>query len=116
MPKFTDVFQDTGGLSYVKENEKLALIADATQVPVVRVIYQPTGKYKSKENPDGARFVVIVELDGEERALSFAENSVESRDRMLHELKLYQERDDAEPVTVYLEKVGQSVLIRLVED
>lgn len=102
---FFDEFDDTSGASFIKKEEKAVLLANATPLPVVSVKYQATSKY-------GPRYLLAVELEGEERTLSFNAESVESRDRMLDALKDYMSREDAEPVTVYIEQVGQSILVR----
>lgn len=104
MPGFFDTFQDAGGASYIGKEEKATLIADSTPFPVKRVFYQATGKF-------GARYVLITELDGEERALSFGAESVESRDRMLAALIEYLSDEDAETPSVIMKRVNQSIIL-----
>ena len=99
---------EASGLSFVKENEKNELIADATRLEVVRVF--------SAQTQWGPRYVLVVNLDGEERALGFAKDSVESRDRLFDNLAAYLEREDAETTYVKLEKNGRSVLVRNATD
>lgn len=108
MPKFFETFEDGSGLSFVGQEEKETLIEDQTTLAVLRVSKSNT-KY-------GERFITVVELDGEERALSFSTGSVESRDRLLDSLMEYLNEDDAETPLVFLERVGRSILIRNAEE
>jgi hypothetical protein len=107
MPKFSEVFQDTGGASFIGSEEKKQLVADKTPLVVDRAYLAVGGGYKG-----GDQYVVIVTLDGEERALGFGAEAVQSRDRFLSSMIAYLDREDAEPVTLYLEKSGQSYLVR----
>lgn len=100
---FFDEFQDTGGASYVGKDEKAELIKDGTPLAVKRV-YKGPSRF-------GERYVLITELDGEDRALPFGAGSVESRDFMLDALIEYLEREDAEPVEVKLVQKDRSVLV-----
>jgi hypothetical protein len=107
MPKFSEVFQDTGGASFIGSEEKKQLVADKTPLVVERAYFSVGGGYKG-----GDQYVVIVMLDGEERALGFGSEAVGSRDRFLAALIAYLDTEDAEPVTLLLEKSGQSYLVR----
>lgn len=100
---FFDTYDDGAGLSFVGAEEKAVLIANETPLPVHRVSKGST-KF-------GERFLLITEIDGEERALSFGVGSVESRDRMFEAMMDYLTQDDAETPVVRLKKVGQSILV-----
>lgn len=104
MAKFSDEYQDTGGLSFVSREEKEVLITSGAAFPALKV-------YKG-ESRFGPRYLIITELDDEERALSFAAGTVESRDRMLDALEEFLEREDAEVPTFKLVRDGQCILIR----
>jgi hypothetical protein len=103
MPKFFEEYTDAGGGNWVMKEEKAELIKDKTPLKVQSVGYG--------ESKFGPRYVVNVELDGEERSLGFNEGSVQSRDAMLKQLQEYLKRDDAEPVTLVLVQRGQAVLL-----
>lgn len=110
---FFDNYQDEGGLNYVDQEEKQALIKNDTPLTVLRV-FTGEGQY-------GAKYNMVVELDGEERCISFGAGKVESRDRMFDAMIEYLdvEEDDKDPEwtnpVVKLVKVKQSILVRNAE-
>lgn len=104
---FWDEYEDQGGLSFIKEAEKNVLISNKVELPIYKVI-----RTKDRFNPpDGEQFIVVTEVDGEERALGFKIGSVESRDRMLDSVQDYLEREDAETPVVVIKKVGQAQIL-----
>lgn len=106
---FKDEYKDTGGLNFVGKEEKAELIDSAEQFPIRQV-------FKGNSTEYGPKYNLIVELDGEERCISFGAGSVESRDRMLDAMIDYLDENEGEEVPVYLERQKQSILIRLVDD
>src|SRR5688572_1012997 len=103
MAGFFDNYEDGSGLSFIGKEEKETLIEDATTLPVLR-ISRSTTRF-------GERFILITELDGEERALSFGTESVESRDRLLDAMMEYLTGDEVVTPEVRLERKGRSILI-----
>ncbi len=101
---FFDNFEDTSGASFIGKDEKEELIKDATVLPVLRI--------SLGESQYGERYLVTVDLDGEERAITFNTGSVESRDRMLAALANYLDSEDAEPVSVVVSRVGRSLILK----
>lgn len=102
---FFDNYQDTGGLDWIKSDEKAVLIADAVPLTVVTVGFTEASQF-------GPQYFVVVDLEGESRALSFSAGTVQSRDAMLDAMRNYLDNDGAEPITIVLEKVGRSVVIK----
>lgn len=108
---FFDEYEDLGGGNWISSEEKAVMIENGIPFDVLSVVEDPAGKY-------GARFVLKVlcpdSTTGEmtERQIGFAQNSVESRDRMLHQMKEYLAREDAKPVSVKIERVGRSDILR----
>ena len=108
MAKFSDEYKPLGGLDFVKKEERHAMIDAKKQFQIVRVIDAPArGQY-------GPKYVAISEIDGETRAISFGKNSgVESRDDFFETLMAFFEREDAEPPTVHMERVGNATIVVL---
>lgn len=111
MARFSDEYKPLGGLDFIGKAERHAMIDEATPFTIVRVIDAPArGTY-------GPKYVAIVELAGETRAISFGKGSgVGSRDEFFETLGAFLEREDAEPPTVFMKRVGQATIIELVED
>lgn len=117
MPGFFDEYQDIGG-NFVSAEEKQYLIDNGVPFPITAVV---------EDHAFGQdRFVAKVELPEDvsedadwtelvERNIAFPKSGVESRDRMLDQMKEYLLRPDSEPVTVKLEKVKRSIIIRNAE-
>lgn len=111
---FFDTFQDIGGGSWVSSAEKAVLIEQGIPLTITAVIEDEKNKY-------GPRYVAKALVpnpetgDEEERQIGFPIGTVESRDRMLDAMQEYLQGADAEPVTVKLEKVGNSILVRKAE-
>lgn len=103
MGEFWEEFQTTNGLEFVGKEEKAQLIADAIVLPVIRVF--------RAESQFGPQFIVVTSIDGEERAVGFAAEKVDSRDQMLEAMARYLEREDAVPPNVVLEVHGRSVIL-----
>lgn len=107
---FFDTYQEIGG-NFIKADEKRVLMDEGIPLTITGIAEDPTNKY-------GPRYVLAVLVPNpetgqeEERSLGFLQGSVESRDRMLSQMKEYLESDGAEPVVCKLEQVGRSILIR----
>ena len=96
--------------NWIGKNEKEVLIADGTALPVVSV--------RKEANPfekESTRQVLVVDLDGEEKSISFTYGNVQSRDVFLDSLAEYLNGEDVEPVTVVLTKSGRAILVETVE-
>jgi len=105
---FWDNYDDGAGAKFLTGDEKDALAESGEAFDIVGA-----SKGSSKFGP---RYVVRVILEnGDERAISFATESVESRDRMLDAMIEYLKDENADLPHVRLEKVGRSVLIRSAE-
>lgn len=100
---FFDNYADTGGVNWMKTEEKNEVIASGTPLQVVRVIDRKSGKF-------GPEFVLVFTLDGETRGLSFQKESVESRDDFFRALIAWLDEGKDAPV-VKIEKVGDSQII-----
>lgn len=109
--KFSDEYKPLTGLDFIGKEERHAMIDNATPFTIVKVIDAPArGTY-------GAKYVCVVELDGETRAISYGKGSgVGSRDDLLESLEAFQEREDAEPQRARMERVGQATIIILLGD
>ena len=97
--------------NWVGSAEKAEIISDGTALPVVSV--------RKEANPfekDSTRQVLVVDLDGEERSISFTYGNVQSRDAYLDALAEYLAGEDVEPVTVTLKKSGRAVIVETVEE
>lgn len=109
---FFDTYKDTGGLDFVKKAEKDEIIRDRTVLSISKCFYR-VSKFEGKDKP---QYIVVFDLDGEERAMGFGAmvdgQGVESRDRMLEGMQEYLNEHEGETIDVYLEKVGRSVLIK----
>lgn len=109
MTKFFDNYVDEGGASFIGKDEKAVLVKNKTVLPIVRAYaFTDTGNYP------GPAQAVVVDLDGEERRMSFKTGTVETRDRMIEAMIAYfdENGDDAEPVEVVLERAGNAFLLR----
>lgn len=105
MTSFFETFEDEGGLSYVSSEEKAILVRDKVPFKVLRV-WHGEGQF-------GPKYTLVVDFDGEERAISFGSGKVESRDRMLDAMIEYLDQEgDPEPPVVYIAKVKQSQVLR----
>ena len=101
---FFDSYKDEGGLSYVGAEERIVFNKNKTPFPILRV-WHGEGQY-------GPKYTLVIELDGEERALSFGAGKVESRDRMLDAMIEYLDtEDEVEFPKVVLTKVKQSWIL-----
>lgn len=120
MASFGSQFQDIGGGDWVSSDEKAALVESGQPFTINEVLDDDGNKY-------GARFVLKITLtnpesgEDEERNLGFTKVSVESRDRMLIAMQKGTGdypglQNGGDPVLVKLDKVGNSYLIRVVED
>lgn len=107
MARFFDNYKDTGGLSFIGQAEKAELITGGVVMEALRV-FRTADTFA---NDGSERDILVVSLDGEERALGFKVGTVESRDHMLAALSNYLQQDDAEPVNIKLVKRGRSVLV-----
>lgn len=104
--KFSDVYQDQGGLNFIEEDEKNALAEAKVVFPVLRV-YRSEGQWGPKYN-----IVTILPDEDEEKVLSFGAGSVDSRDRQLDRLiDFMEEEEDAEPTEFVLTKVKRSWIL-----
>jgi hypothetical protein len=102
---FWDTFEDESGYNWVGKAEKAALIDTGTPIAIKRV-FKRTSKF-------GPGYVVVVDLNDEERALSFGAESVESRDRLLDAMTEYlATSDEGTVVEAKIVKKGQSDLIQ----
>ncbi len=93
-----------GGGAFVKKEEKAELIASGTPLEVVRIGFRQGDKY-------GDSWIMTFNLDDEERALSFVDGSVESRDATLRNIGKYLDDNAGETVTVKLQQAGNAVLV-----
>lgn len=94
--------------SFIKKEEKDALIKDATVFNITGVRLVVGGSYDGKAD----QYVVQLELDGEERALGFTAGSVWTRDDLFDNLISYfKEEEDVVPAFLTREK--QAVLVEL---
>ena len=95
---------ETGG-NFVKAEEKAVLIAEAVALRAVRVFRGP-----DQFNPGKERYVLVVDIEGEERSMAFAvggkDGKATSRDVFLESLGQHLELEDAEPVSVVLKKLN----------
>jgi len=108
MAKFQAPESHSSGF-YIGKDEKAELITQATNLTAQNV-EKRAGRFSDWE------YVLTVELDGEERGLTFPVDSVGSRDRFLAELKNYLETDESpEPVIVKIEQAGKSHILTVVE-
>lgn len=112
MPKsFFDEYVEVGG-SFVNAEEKQALAEAGMPIPISGVSLQD-GQF-------GEQYLLQVALedpatgDVEDRVMAFSTKSVESRDRMLEAMSEWFKSGGA-PVSVKLEKVGRSWLLRKAE-
>jgi hypothetical protein len=103
MTGFFDTFETTAGLNFVGKDEKADLIADSVPLTVVKVF--------STESQYGPRYILVVQLDGEERAIGFGKGTVQSRDSMLAAMEAYLEGESVEPIVVKLSQAGRATII-----
>jgi hypothetical protein len=104
MAGFFDTFLDTGNAGFVGKDEKEELIADSTPLEV-------KGVELRKETQYGDQYFMLVNLDGEDRIITFSVGTVQSRDRMLDAMATYLSADEAVSPRVRLEKAGRAVLV-----
>lgn len=98
---FFDTYEDEGGdKTYIGKAEKADLIRNKTAFAIESVTFEPGKGYQG-----GDRFLAIINLNGEERKLSFGAGSVESRDRMLTAMGEFLASEEGQPVTVIIEEV-----------
>ena len=104
-----------GGGKYLSAAEKNALIENAVALQIVGVRFDEKNQFQGNAAP---RYVVTFLVpnpltgENEERLAGVALNPEgSSRDRLLGALVDYLAEDDAEPVFVVLEKIGQFVSI-----
>lgn len=104
-----------GGGKYLSAAEKAALIDNAVALQITGVRLDEKNQFQGSAAP---RYVVTFMVpnpltgENEERLAGFALNpDGSSRDRLLGALVDYLAADDAEPVFVVLEKIGQFVSI-----
>lgn len=105
----------TQGGKYLSAAEKNALIENAVALQIVGVRFDDKNQYEGRSAP---RFVVTFMVpnpltgENEERLAGFALSpDGSSRDRLLEALVDYLQDEDADPVFVVLEKIGQFVAI-----
>lgn len=103
MAKFEPPAKPVGG-NFIGKEEKAELLADGTALPVIDVVL--AAGYNNK----GMAYYVKVDLDGEERTLSFTASDGDpySRDVFFDELISYLRSDDAEPVSIRMVGVSGS--------
>lgn len=107
---FFDDYQEIGG-QFMTAAEKQVLIDEG-------IPFQITAITEDARFDDKERFVVQVLVpdpengEEQERLIGFQKNGVDSRDRMLKQMKEYLASDEAEPVIVKLEKVGRAQVLR----
>lgn len=90
---------------FITKDEKAELVDQGTELTVKTVERRVSTFGKNADGSDQFQYVVVVDLDSEERGLSYNEG-VASRDSLLAELKLYLENEtDQEPVNIVLERV-----------
>lgn len=108
MARFSDEYKPLGGLDFIGKEERHAMIDNGTPFTIIKVIDAPArGTY-------GPKYVAIVELNGETRAISYGKGSgVGSRDEFFETLMVFLEREDAEPPEVHMERAGQATIIVL---
>lgn len=107
---FWDEYKELDG-AYIKAAEKKVLTENGIPMIVEAVV---EGSYEGEPRYECQVRVPNPETGDEEtRRIAFAKGSgAESRDRMLANLMGYLEREDAEEVTVKLEKAGRAYLLR----
>jgi hypothetical protein len=111
MPKFFDQYTTVpSGLSYVGKDEKAVLIREGAPLTIHSISKQP-----DQFNPGKDRYVLTVELDGEQRGMAFGAGTVFSRDALLESMAEYLTGETAEPVTVKLVQAGRAILIEEAE-
>lgn len=104
--KFSEVYQDTGGLPFVSEDEKEALIETGAEFPALRV-YRGEGQWGPKYN-----LVTVLPDEDEEKVMAFSAGSVDSRDRLLDRLiDFLEEEEDAEPTVFKLTRIKRSLIL-----
>lgn len=107
MAKFTAPVSHVSGF-YVSKDEKAELIKQGTEF-TAQAVEERAGKFTDRE------YVLVINLDDEERGLTFPIGSVDSRDRLLADLQLYLDQPDAEPVILKIAQVGRSHVLEVVE-
>ncbi len=108
---FFDTFKELPSGDYVGEKEKDVLMENGIPFTITALALDEANKY-------GPRYVASITVpdpatgEDEEKLMSFPIGNVESRNRMLAEMKTYLEGDEAEPVKVKLELIGRSKILR----
>lgn len=106
---FWDAYKEENTLNYVSKEEKEVLIKEGITF-TVRNVFTNEGQF-------GPKYNLIIELDGEDRALSFVAGRVESRDRLLDAMMEYLDQEgDVEYPRCKLVRRGQSQLIVRADD
>jgi hypothetical protein len=106
---FWDTYEDLGG-NYVKADELEVLMENGIPVTITGVSEEDHPKF-------GERYVLKLQVpdpesgDESDRLKSFPTGTVDSRDRMLSQMKTYFE-DGGEPVSAKFEKSGRAILVR----
>ena len=108
MTKFTPPPKTSG--NFIGAEERKTLIADATALPVKAVSKGPSRFEKDQET-----YTVTVELDGEERSISWAAGTVFSRDAFLDSLAEHLTAEDAESVSVIITLDGKAQILEVAE-
>lgn len=105
---FFDEYPDEGGASFLSKDEKAALVKSGKTVKITNVYaFTDAGQYP------GPAFMTILDVDGEERKLSFKRDSgVESRDRQLQNAIAWFAEHPDEPIEVVLTKAGNAFLFK----
>lgn len=93
-----------GGGAYLTEDEKKALAASNKVFPIQSVEFQKGQGYEGRD-----RFLVAIEIDGDEKLLSFQQGAVVSRDEMLEALAKHLESSEG-PEYAKLVKAGRAFL------
>lgn len=103
---FFEQYDTSGdGLDFIGKEEKESLIENRTPLKVVRA-FRAVSQF-------GPRYVAVVELDGNERAIGFGAEVVESRDRLFDALiEYFDQEGEQDAPNVYITRVGRSVLVK----
>ena len=104
MTGFFDAYKVESG-NWIAAEEKAELAKQGVPLNVIRV-YQATGEY-------GPKYNVVIDLEGEERTLSFGAEKVPSRDRMFDAMIGYLESEEEhDPIVLKLTKVKQAYILK----
>ena len=104
---------ETGG-NFIKAEEKAVLMENAVPLPVVRV-----SRGADKFNPGKEKYTLVVDLEGQERSMAFAVGSSKgettSRDVFFAELAAHLELEDADPVSVVVERINGFDVVKVAD-